>query len=487
MPLLVVRCVASVALFFVVGVSTPPALRAVASDEGWARFRGPNGAGLADTRPLPSEFGAGKNMLWRTELPAGHSSPILTTDRIFLTAFRGETLLTIAVDRRSGTVLWEREAPRSRTEKLDKRNSPASPSPVTDGDLVYVFFPDYGLLAYGVDGKERWKLPLGPFNNVYGMGASPILVDDLLVLACDHNLNSYILAVGKKDGKHRWKTERPEAKSGHSTPILWTSPQGQKQILLPGSFLFTAYAASTGEKIWWVRGLSFEIKSVPVIEGDTVYINGFGSEGNQPGTQQPVEPTDSVFATADLNKDGKLAREEITDKRARGGLVFYDLDTDGFLDRRDWEYFIAAAASENGMLAIKLGGKGDVTETNVRWKYHRSVPQLPSPLIYKNVLYMVNDGGGIVTTLNPATGAVIEQGRLKGAIDAYYASPVAADDKVFLVSQKGKVVVLKPGGSLEPIAVNDLMEDVYATPALADGRIYLRTTSALYAFAQQDK
>jgi outer membrane protein assembly factor BamB len=100
---------------------------------------------------------------------------------------------------------------------------------------------------------------------------------------------------------------------------------------------------------------------------------------------------------------------------------------------------------------------------------------------------MVNDYGGIVTSLHPETGAVIEQGRLKGAIDSFYASPVAADDKVYMVSQKGKVVVLKPGGSLEPIAVNDLQEDVYATPALADGKIYLRTTSALYAFAQTGK
>ena len=425
-------------------------------------------------------------MLWRTELPPGILRPSSASDRIFLTAFRGETLLTIALDRKSGTVLWEREAPRARTEKLDNRNSPASPSPVTDGDGVYIFFPDYGLLAYGVDGKERWKLPLGPFTNVYGMGASPILVDDMVVLACDHNLDSYILAVGKKDGKQRWKTERPEAKSGHATPILWTSPQGQKQILLPGSFLFTAYDARTGEKIWWVRGLSFEIKSVPVIDGDMVYINGFGSAGEQPGRAAAgrCRPT-GVRDGGSSTRTASCRRRRSPTSGPRAALRFYDLDIDGFLDKRDWEYFIAASASENGMLAIKLGGKGDVTDTNVRWKYHRSVPQLPSPLIYKNVLYMVNDYGGIVTSLNPATGAVIEQGRLKGAIDAYYASPVAADDKVYMVSQKGKVVVLKPGGSLEPIAVNDLMEDVYATPALADGKIYLRTTSALYAFANR--
>ena len=112
-------------------------------------------------------------------------------------------------------------------------------------------------------------------------------------------------------------------------------------------------------------------------------------------------------------------------------------------------------ASENGLLAIKVGGRGDMTATNVLWKYHKSVPQLPSPLLYRNVLYMVNDGG-IVTTLKPDTGDAIAQGRLKGAIDRFYASPVAADGKVFMASETGKVVVLPTDGSLEPVAVNDL-------------------------------
>ena len=147
----------------------------------------------------------------------------------------------------------------------------------------------------------------------------------------------------------------------------------------------------------------------------------------------------------------------------------------------EWDYYRAAMASENGMLAIRLGGRGDMTAANVRWKYHKSVPQLPSPLVYGNVLYMVNDGG-IVTTLNPETGAEIGQGRLKGAIDPYYASPVAADGKIFMLSETGKIAVLAPGGALEPVAVSDLKDDIYATPAISDGRIYLRTRGWLYCF-----
>jgi outer membrane protein assembly factor BamB len=119
----------------------------------------------------------------------------------------------------------------------------------------------------------------------------------------------------------------------------------------------------------------------------------------------------------------------------------------------------------------------------VRWKYQRSVPQLPSPLVFHNVLYMVNDGG-IVTTLNPETGAMIKQGRLTGALGAYYASPVAADGHIYFVSQPGAVAILPPGGDLDPMVVSDLREEVYATPAFADGRLYVRTTQALYAFGK---
>jgi outer membrane protein assembly factor BamB len=133
------------------------------------------------------------------------------------------------------------------------------------------------------------------------------------------------------------------------------------------------------------------------------------------------------------------------------------------------------------MLAIRLGGSGDMTDTAIRWKYQRSVPQLPSPLVYQGVLYMVNDNG-IVTTLNPETGEVIKQGRLTGAPGAVFASPIAADGHIFFSTEAGAIVVVSPSGDLAVKSVNNLNEEVYATPAFADGRIYIRTTEALYAF-----
>ena len=447
----------------------------------WSRFRGPNGSGISSAARIPTEFGQAKNVLWRLELPQGHSSPILHGDRIYLTAFRGDTLLTIAIDRLQGKVLWEKSAPPVRTRMIDKRNNAASPSPAVEDDGVYVFFPDYGLIAYDAKGTELWTMPLGPFNNIYGMGASPIIVGDLLVLSCDQSLGSYVMALEKRTGKVKWRVDRPEAKSGHSTPILWKGPDGKDQILLPGSFLLTAYDAATGKKLWWVGGLSFEMKSTPVIGGGTIYVNGYGAPVNDPGNKVSVPPADEVWKTADTDGDGSLSKSEFPKFTPAFWFDVADLDLSGTLSKDEWSYYRAALDSENGMLAIRLGGSGDMSSTAIRWKYQRTVPQLPSPLLYGGVLYMINDNG-IVTVLNPETGALLKQGRLTGAIGAHFSSPVAADGHVFFSSEAGAIAVVNPGADLTPIAVNDLREETYATPAFADGRIYIRTVAALYAF-----
>jgi outer membrane protein assembly factor BamB len=135
------------------------------------------------------------------------------------------------------------------------------------------------------------------------------------------------------------------------------------------------------------------------------------------------------------------------------------------------------------MLAIRLGGSGDMSDKAIRWKYQRTVPQLPSPLLYGGVLYMINDNG-IVTTLDPEKGTLIRQGRLTGAPGPHYASPIAADGHIFFTSEAGAVVVVSPGGEITPLVVNDLGEDTYATPAIADGRIYVRTMATLFAFGK---
>jgi outer membrane protein assembly factor BamB len=455
-------------------------LLADAPAEDWTRFRGPNGAGVAETTGLPAELGPARNVIWKVALPPGYSSPAVSGDRIFVTAYEGDRLLTIALDRATGQEKWRRESPRDRREKLDKRNGPASPSPVADDKSVYVFFSDYGLLSYDFAGGERWRTPLGPFNNVYGMGASPVLVEDKVVLVCDQSRGSFAAAFRQSDGREVWRTPRPEALSGHSTPVVYRPTGGPAQVLAPGSFRMDAYSAATGESVWWVNGLPGEMKSGPVLWGDTVLVSGFSTPENDPGAQVHVPPFDETVKARDADKDGRLSAPEV-DERTRTYFPFLDLDGDGRLDAAEWRLYIAGAASENGLLAFRLGGQGDMTTRSLRWKYQRSVPQLPTVLAYRDVVYMINDGG-VLTTFDAATGAVKKQARLRGAVDSYYASPVAGDGKVYIVSRSGIVAILKADDEQQVLSVNELDDEVYATPAIAGRRIYIRTRGALFCF-----
>src|SRR5687767_6227752 len=321
------------------------ATSALADD--WSQFRGPNGSGVSDTKGLPTEFGPNKNVVWKTELPPGHSSPVLTRDRIFVTAHKNDSLFVICLDRQTGKILWERQVPRVRGGRLQNVNGPASPSPVTDGSNVYAFFQESGLISFDADGKERWKLPLGPFNMFYGFGASPILVDDKVILPVDQDYpTSYLIAVDKNNGKVRWKVERPIVISGYSTPTVYQPKQGPKQIVIPESFQLSAYSVADGKRVWWVRGLACEMKSVVSMDSDTLYVNGWGFPQNQPGAQVATVPFAEGLARYDKNKDGLVGKEEISgetpmDRMLRGNYGFsaFDLNRNDTLDVKEWEIF----------------------------------------------------------------------------------------------------------------------------------------------------
>jgi outer membrane protein assembly factor BamB len=474
--------------------------QAIADHEDWSRFRGPNGTGVSDATNLPVEFGPDKGVVWKTALPPGHSSPVLARERIYITAHTATQpkdkytyqLFVIALDRKSGKELWRREIPRAHKGRMELVNGPTSASPVTDGENVYAFFQDFGLIAFDANGKEKWKMPLGPFNMFYGYGASPILVDDKVILSVDQDLGAYLLAVDKNTGKVKWKVDRPEVISGYSTPTIYQPKQGPKQLLIPEAFQLSAYSVADGKRVWWVRGLACEMKSVMSYDNEYLYINGWGFPLNQPGKQVATVSWEEGLKRYDKNGDGFISKDEISgdgpmDKvlSPNYGFDAFDLNRDQKLDAKDWDIFRAMMAAENGLLAIKLGGEGDMTEKAIRWKYQRPVPQVPSTLLYQGSLYMVNDSG-ILITFDPATGNVVKQGRLKGAIDKYFASPVGADGKVYLISQDGTVSVVKAAGEWDILAVNALGDEVFATPAIADGKIYVRTKSALYCFAKNN-
>lgn len=448
----------------------------------WPRFRGPNGRGVTESAPLPDKIGPDEHVIWKTALPPAPSSPVLSGDRIFVTAVEGERLCTIALDRKTGGIVWKRESPRDRQEKIDRRNSPASPTPVADGRNVYVFFPDYGLLSYTFDGAERWRVPLGPFENRYGMATSPILAGDKVVLVVDQNRNSFAAAHSQEDGRRVWKTPRPEALSGFATPVVY-EPAGSRggQIIAPGSFRMDAYDLATGQIVWWVNGLPSEVKSVPVLDGETIFINGFDSPFNDPGRHIGIPPFAEMLAKCDSDHDGALQQAELPDIPVKKSFADRDINHDGKMDEAEWKSYMMVMGAENALLCIRAGGAGDMTAKAVQWKYQRSVSQLPSALLYRGVIYQITENG-MLTTLDPATGKPHKQGRLRAAADKYFASPVAADGKVFFVGSSGAVTIMKAGPDQEVLSVNPLEDECYATPAIADGRLYIRTRGLIYCF-----
>jgi outer membrane protein assembly factor BamB len=448
----------------------------------WNQFRGPNASGVSNSTRIPVEFDPDTNVVWKTSLPGGHSSPSIGTDRVFVTSVEDEKLYTIAVDRGSGRILWRREAPRPRRQVIERpANGPASATPATDGKNVYVFFQDFGLLAYGPDGNELWRMPLGPFNNPFGHGSSPILADNTLLMAVDQDTNSFLLAIDKQSGKVRWRTERAHAQRGYSTPVLYQAPGGLRQVIVAGSYRLSGYDVATGKEQWWIRRLPWQIKPTPVIGDGIVFFSTWAGE-SEPGEQEHVPPFREALGKLDLNKDGKLGKDEITDPRAKARFDEYlDLDDSGFLEERDWVQFQERRLGENGLRAYRLGGEGDLTESNGLWKHSKTLPNVPSPLLYRGVLYLLKEGG-ILTSLDAKTGRVLKQARLTGALGDYYASPVAADGKIYTVSEEGKAAVIQAQPEWQILRINDLREPCKATPAIADGDLYVRTAGSLYCF-----
>lgn len=456
----------------------------------WNGFRGPNGSGVAaGSTDVPDAIAPDKNVLWRTPIPPGYSSPVLGGNQVYVTAWEGPKAFTIAVNAKTGEIAWRREAPEGRPVVKRQVNTPVSPSPATDDANVYAFFEHTGLVGYGADGNQRWHIPLGPFKNPYGLGSSPILVKDstagdLVVLVCDNDVDSFVIAVGAKDGKVRWKTPRPEVMHGFATPIVYRPRSGPAQILVSGSYQLVSYSAVTGEKLWWVGGMAWQAKSTPIIHENTVYVHSWMADMSELGLPKKIEAFDEALAANDKNGNKTIDPDEAPYPELKKLFFLFDLNQNKTMDRAEWDAIIARNTAQNGLYAIRLtGAKGDISK-NIIWRYNKSLPNIPSPVMYNGTLFVLREGG-ILTSLDPKTGDVIKQARVEGATDSYFASPVAAGGKLFLVSQAGKTSVIKAAPEWERISMDDLKEECWSTPAIEGGTIYLRTQQALYAFGKK--
>lgn len=471
--------------------------RAVAADAVWPQFRGANAAGIAaDDQPLPGEFGPDRNCLWKTALPAGHSSPCIWGERIFLTGHdpQRQVLETLCLDRTTGAILWRRTAPAETIEKPHELGSPAASSAAADAQQVYVYFGSLGLLCYDHDGHELWTQLQNPPKTAFGTAASPVLAGNVLLLNYQ-GPPAALMALDVTSGEMLWKNEKLKYAPGYAVPVL-RQADDVTEALVQGERGLSAVDIRDGTVRWALNGFAMMPIATPVLGDDLIFVVSFHPIGPS------EDKTDKTFADLlsdyDENKNRKLDADEVPGKLvlvSRGhpdgvgdmtmsqmfGML--DRNRDKALDGIEWlGMSLFASTINNALMAYRADADGRVTAKGLVWKADKALPESPSPLCYRGRLYTVKNGG-IMSCYSAGDGNLHFRSRL-GAAGSYYASPVAGDGKVFTSSMDGVVVVLEADDELRVIARNDLGERIMATPAIVDGNLYVRTASHLYAFGK---
>jgi outer membrane protein assembly factor BamB len=450
----------------------------------WPQFRGPGGASLAapEEKP-PVEFNPKTHCLWSTPIPAGSSSPCIWDDRIFLTAANGSKLETLCLRRSDGQILWRQAAPIEKLERTDHLNGPATPTPCTDGQRLYVLFGSYGLLAYDFQGQEAWRKPL-PMGEVrHGSAASPILAAGKLIVNGDQELmKSFLIAVDTADGHTIWQVPRPRCFSSHTTPLYRKTGEAD-EVVLSGSVRLVAYDLKDGSERWSVRGLeAISICPSPTLGDNMIFASSVALGESR------LPTFDDLLKQCDKNGDGRISWDE-ADKLTRDVFSILDTNNDKILTRAEWDaYYDIFKQSGTGLLAMRIpdaaSDHGDLTDTHILWRQKRGIPEASSPLLYRGRVFLIQNGG-LASCFEAATGKPIYQTKRIGAPPAqYFASPIAADGKIYVASTGGVVSVIDANGdTLHVLAHNDLGEPVQATPAIVDDTLYVRTNSRLLAFA----
>lgn len=445
-------------------------------------FRVDRGLADRDERSLPDDLSAKQTLLWRTPLAPGHSSPCVAGDAIYLTTFDEQKRLhTVALDRTSGKLRWSQPCPATRLEEFHPTGSPAASTVASDGTRVYAMFGSYGLIAYDLNGKEVWSKPLGPFQDEFGSGSSPIVVAGKIVLCEDHDKDSFLLCVEAATGKTLWQTPREDFTRSYATPIVWESA-GRKLLIVPGALQLAAYDLETGKLQWKLSGLARIVNTTPAVSGGVMYIACW-TPGGDTDARIGMEPWDTALRLWDKDGDKKLTREETDNKDVLDRFFRIDLDQNKSLDQYEWQkYAKVFELARNSVMAVRPRAIDQLEPPEVLWTFDKGVPYVASPVFYRDVLYMVKDGG-ILTSLDPATGKPLKQARARGTGN-YYASPVAGDGKLYVISERGVISVVQAGGDWNILSSHDLAERTVATPVIADGKIFVRTEAAMYCFGR---
>ncbi|MGE5190898.1 MAG: PQQ-binding-like beta-propeller repeat protein, partial [Deltaproteobacteria bacterium] len=365
----------------------------------------------------------------------------------------------------------------------------ASSTPASDGNRVYVYFSTLGLLALdAADGRTVWEtpLPVPAYLMDWGAAASPIVYRDLVIFNQDDDLSPTLYAFDASTGKERWRTERPDMLAGYAVPVICEA-NGQTDIVVAGTGRLIGYDPDSGKERWTCNTLLRTMMTSPVVRDGVVYVAS-QSYGDEKRTLKFA-----LLEWLDTNQDGKLARAELP-KEFWKRFDVSDKDHNGVIEGDELDTAFQSSENQVGggatIQAVRGGGRGNVTATHVLWnnQYKVKVPasNLSSPLVVGDQLFVVKKGG-LSSSFDIASGAAHWQLARIRNIGDYYASPIAGDGKIYVVGENGFVVVLAQGPALNILAKNDMGEPCVASPAIADGRIFIRTRERLYCISDEAK
>lgn len=397
--------------------------------DNWPHWRGPSANGVSDESNLPARWNEKENLAWKLALPGlSGSTPIIWGERIFLNVGEGDELYLWCVDRAKGKLSWKRKLGEGNV-KMRKHNM-SSPSPVTDGRNVFVMTGTGILKSFDFSGRELWSRDIqkdyGEFGLNWGYASSPLLHQDSLFVQVLHGMNtddpSYLLRINKRDGKTLWRVERP-TDAVRESPDSYTTPallrHGKSlELVVTGGDYVTGHDIATGRELWRAGG---------------------------------------------LNPDKNPFYRIVASPVVFDGIVY-------------------APSRVRPLLALRAGGRGDVTKSHLLWSYTNG-PDVPTPVTDGRYFYIVNDKG-IMWCLNAKTGEEVYGGkRLKPG--TYSGSPVLADGKIYVTNEDGVTSVVKAGAEFEILAENDHGEYCLSSPAISDGQIFIRTSNHLYAIGSR--
>src|SRR5438552_2485201 len=380
--------------------------------------------------------------------------------------------------------LWRQEAPAATIEPFEPTaGSPAASTPATDGDRLVVYFGSCGLVCYDIAGKELWKyeLPVGETFSGFGTGSSPVIADGRMVLLRDLERHGRLLCLDLLSGALAWEVDRGGFKTSWGSACIWDTPAG-KQVVVCGGLRLQGYDLRTGAAVWTVTGLPSYPCTTPVVADGRLVYAGWSYGGS---TEFQMPSFDDILKQAGEEHLGYLTKAGSEKTALKGYFDSSDPNKDGKITREEWAAEVKFMASgKNVAFALTPGGTGDVTRSHVAWTVTKGLPYIPSPLVYRRLMYTVNKQGRL-SAFEAKTGKevyVAEQVGLAGA----YASPVAANGHIYLCGLDKSVIVVRAGGVPKKVSSAKLDDRIVATPAIAGNTLYIRTNKTLYAFSQEE-